>query len=287
MIWAVTTHFNPFSDSRRLDAYKVFRAHLQFPLLTVELACADDAFELASTDADQLLQVRGDCMWQKERLINLAAMVLPPACDALLVIDADVLLPKDVSWRVALDEALARFNVLQPYGRVNYLDQAGEVEAVRISRAAMGGYGDNGLHFPPGPNSGLLWAVRRDFVRRFGFYENCLVGGGDTALAGAAFGCPEVAARMHLMNPQQAAAYEAWSRPVVDHIGGRVGVVGGTVKHIWHGAERDYLDRHAILAPWLDPRVDIAYNSDGALVWNSDKPALHAAVRQYFRQRTG
>ena len=35
----------------------------------------------------------------------------------------------------------------------------------------------------------------------------------------------------------------------------------------------------------FDPHTDIAIDSNGAWRWNSDKPALHEAVRRYFEQR--
>jgi hypothetical protein len=72
-LWAVTAYFNPMGYRRRLTNYKLFRTHLNVPLVAVELAYGPD-FELNSHDADILVQLRGrDILWQKERLLNSCA----------------------------------------------------------------------------------------------------------------------------------------------------------------------------------------------------------------------
>jgi hypothetical protein len=65
-------------------------------------------------------------------------------------------------------------------------------------------------------------------------------------------------------------------------------MVAGDIYHLWHGELRDrgYLPRHAILAEHrFDPYRDITLDGNGCWRWSSDKPELHAAVEDYFRQR--
>ena len=81
-LWAITAYFNPAGYRRRRDNYRVFRERLQAPLVTAELSC-DGNFALSSDDADVLVQVHGDAMWQKERLLNLALGAVPSACQAV------------------------------------------------------------------------------------------------------------------------------------------------------------------------------------------------------------
>src|SRR5262245_3945888 len=79
-LWAITAYFNPVGYARRLANYRVFRAHLPIPLLTVELAIGRDA-ELTAADADVLVQLRTDAvLWHKERLLNIALVRLPQCC---------------------------------------------------------------------------------------------------------------------------------------------------------------------------------------------------------------
>jgi hypothetical protein len=57
-MWAITSYYNPVRYKRRLANYKLFRANLDVPLVTVELSF-DGRFELTEDDADILIQVSG------------------------------------------------------------------------------------------------------------------------------------------------------------------------------------------------------------------------------------
>ena len=79
-VWAIASFYNPVGYRRRLENYRVFRARLTVPLVTVELALGRD-FALGAGDADILVQLRGgDVMWQKERLLNVALGAVPADC---------------------------------------------------------------------------------------------------------------------------------------------------------------------------------------------------------------
>jgi hypothetical protein len=46
------------------------------------------------------------------------------------------------------------------------------------------------------------------------------------------------------------------------------------------------IQRHLDLVPFqFDPRRDIVHDGNGGWRWNSDKPLLHAYVRDYFTGR--
>ena len=71
-MWAITSYFNPARYKNRLSNFRVFRANLGVPLVTVELSF-DGNFELSEKDSDILIQVSGGAvLWQKERLLNVA-----------------------------------------------------------------------------------------------------------------------------------------------------------------------------------------------------------------------
>jgi hypothetical protein len=76
-IWAITAYFNPRKFQARLRNYRTFRCQLCIPLLTVEWS-QDGDFQLGANEADQMVRVRGgDLMWQKERLLAIAATICP------------------------------------------------------------------------------------------------------------------------------------------------------------------------------------------------------------------
>jgi hypothetical protein len=65
-------------------------------------------------------------------------------------------------------------------------------------------------------------------------------------------------------------------------------VVGHDVWHLWHGemADRGARRRHLGLARFgFDPATDLAADASGPWRWNSEKPAMHAYVRDYLLGR--
>ena len=136
--------------------------------------------------------------------------------------------------------------------------------------------------------NGFGWAYRREVLARHGFYDACIVGGGDSAMTCAAFGTPETVIGTHAMNPAQEARYRPWASRFHRAVAGRVGCLEGDVFHLWHGRleDRGIRPRHLGLAPFrFDPGHDIAHDDAGCWRWSSDKPDLHAYVRQYFAAR--
>jgi hypothetical protein len=51
-LWAVTTYFNPMRYRRRLSNFRLFRKHLNIPLVAVELAYGKE-FELPAVSVSQ------------------------------------------------------------------------------------------------------------------------------------------------------------------------------------------------------------------------------------------
>ena len=131
-------------------------------------------------------------------------------------------------------------------------------------------------------------AARRDLLERHGLYDGCVIGGGDSALLGAAYGVQDVIAGCWRMSPAQRVHYSRWAAGFSADVRGRVGVLEGEIHHLWHGdlEDRRYGLRHADLEPHLfDPNLDIRLGVDGAWRWANDKPALHTLLREYFRNR--
>jgi hypothetical protein len=301
-IWAITSYFNPIHWRRRLANYRIFRQHLQFPLLAVELGY-DEQFDLQPNDAEFLLQLFGaDVMWQKERLLNRALDTLPAACQYVIWIDCDVILQKtDLADQIVRE--LDRAPLAQLFSLVHDLEPDALPENWKTgsapprhsvaSRVAQGMSpadclgkrhpGSLGIRSP-----GHAWAIRRDVIDRRGFYDACIVGGGDSAMACAAYGVLPEVIRLNSMNPRQISHYLNWAEDLHQSVQGDVGLVEGDLLHLWHGkpGDRRWFQRHADLAPFdFDPATDIAHDDAGCWRWNTDKPALHEYVRSYFVSR--
>jgi hypothetical protein len=302
-LWAITSYFNPAGSRRRLLNYRQFRRYLAAPLLTVELSFGAPP-ALVASDADILVHCRdGDVMWQKERLLNHALAHLPPACKQVAWIDCDLIFDSD-DWVAQARVALAQATLVQLFTTLRHAPADAEPAALRARdqgwsqpsvmasieangdpAAALGSVMNRG---PASPSPGMAWAARRELLHSHGFYDRCILGGGDTAFACAALGCPDVAAGLHQMNPHQRGAYRAWADGLHNRVDGKVAHLRGTVHHLWHGdlQHRQSSARHARLAPHdFDPVHDLAPGVDGAWRWARSNAGLHAFVQGYFHER--
>jgi len=310
-LWAITAYFNPGGYRQRLANYRVFRRRLDVPLVAVELSYGDD-FELTKSDADVLVQLRGgDVMWQKERLLNIALSALPASCSKVAWIDSDVVFASS-DWVRRTQRRLDKVPLLQPFSRAHYLPQGiasgrftprrAESSRVSVACAAAAGMPVSGwLKNQPKPRValadkpawaapavGLAWAARRDVLDRHGFYDGCIIGGGDRALILAANGDFADLMKGQSMSRAQRRSYLKWAQAFHETVGTADRYVEGDVFHLWHGSRtgRSYEDRHARLKPFaFSPARDIAISQEGAWRWNSDKPGLHACLEDYFQGR--
>lgn len=303
-LWAITAYFNPVGYQRRLNAYRMFRQALGIPLVAVELSF-DGRFSLRDDDAEIVMKIPGrDVMWQKERLLNLALGALPEDCDKVAWLDCDILFERD-DWPARACEALASSPIIQLYQRVRYLGpqwcqgERRQDHEIQIRPSLVSGVGA-GLAVEaclvhPSPEqrpgtyaNGMAWAARRELLDHHGLYDACIIGGGDRAISSAAYGCFEHVRNWHAFNERQWTYYLNWARPFHEACKGRVGVIDGDVYHQWHGkaSDRGLGTRHNRLGQFdFDPFTDLALDERGCWRWNSDKPELHAYVRDYFASR--
>jgi hypothetical protein len=302
-LWVITTYFNFHGYKRRLANYRFFRQHLNAPLLTVELS-AEPSFALGPGDADILIQCNdGDVMWQKERLLNHGFARLPGACRYVVWLDCDLLF-ENGNWMEQVKAALADAPLLQPFGSVlhapagiypaKFSESPGWMEQPSVCAMV-----NSGVSFATCARrmmqrsagtaaSGMAWAARRSLMEKHGLFDASIIGGGDTALACAAFGRPEIAMELHKMNVWQRRAYLNWARPFHQEVKGNVSHVPGRVIHLWHGEMQDRkpAQRHVGLCEHnFDPARDIAVGPFGAWRWASEKPGLHSYLKNYFASR--
>jgi hypothetical protein len=119
-------------------------------------------------------------------------------------------------------------------------------------------------------------------------YDACVLGGGDSAIIRAAYGCLEEAISFHHMNSKRRDHYTAWAGRFCDAVRGAVACIDGDLLHLWHGRaeHRRYFERLEEFERFeFDPCRDIAIDPDGAWRWNSAKREMHDYVRAYFASR--
>lgn len=302
-LWVITSYYNPAGYRRRLANYRLFRRELTAPLLTVEMSTGRD-FALDDKDADILVQCpEGEVMWQKERLLNHALAHLPPACRYVAWVDCDILFGAN-DWCEQVEAALQKVPLVQAFDLAHHTPKEARLEAFQISpdwmvRPSMASLVSRGVPFEEccngfqlgtqgKPTPGMAWAARRELIEAHGLFDATIIGGGDTALACAAHGRPDLMPKKHHMNPRQYEVFCAWAEPFHKDVAGAVVHIPAPIIHLWHGdlPGRQYRERHQGLACHdFDPARDIAISESGPWRWASDKPELHAYLRNYFANR--
>lgn len=297
--WGLTTFFNPQRYKGRGQLYRMFRDSAKaqgLPLVTVELAFGNTAFELQEGDAEILIQIRAsrdNVMWQKERLFNIGFAHLPPQCDSFAWLDCDVLFDNP-NWVRETQELLLQYAVVQPFSisarlpkgettlmiqRANHpkYDRRPSVGYCYAHATPLGDYMASG-------HTGFGWTARREVFEGIGFYDRMIIGGGDAIVACGFFGRTTYW-HTHLLPQALVEDQQRWISAMSERVRGSVSYTPGALLHLWHGTQLrrrvqtrlELLTRHA-----FDPAKDIRINADGCFVWAGNKPKLQKDLARYF-----
>lgn len=293
----VTTYFNPCRYTTRRKNYDLFMADMAKAgvlCLTVECTFPGQDYELP--DSPDVIRVQANTLlWQKERLLNLAAACLPPSVKYVAWLDCDILFDNP-NWPRDLVRVLKKYPVAQVFETAIRLDRDGvsEVEARAESFAAVMAKNPDSLEagrYDVHGHTGYGWAMRRELFDEVGLYEAAVSGSADHFMAHAIFNnygfCIENALKH---DPIQISHLKAWGNRFYARVKGQLGVVPGTIRHLWHGDtvnRRYFLRMHEITDLGFNPYTDLLALPGQPLEWvpGINKPGLEAYFVNYFNQR--
>jgi hypothetical protein len=247
------------------------------PHTVIEAALEGEEFSLPELPHELRTHVRvttKSVLWQKERLINHAASLLPKEVGYIGILDSGILLPQ--GWEERAMEALRRATIVQPFSSIHYLNKQGMIQHTRLGR-----YFSWNVNRVDGDSCpGMAWVTTRNFFEKVGFYDRAIVGSGDAFLFKGLLGRKISTGCLALDNDITAHCKKIpW---------GGIGYSSGTVMHLWHGDRKNrfYNGRHKILSEALyDPRKDVKVGANGTLEFATDKPKLRHDIRNYFMAR--
>lgn len=297
-LMAITTYFNPCRYRTRRTNYDRFMEDMRksgVPCITVECAFPGQEFELP--DALGVIRVRAETLlWQKERLLNLAASWLPATCKYVAWLDCDILFDNP-HWGRDLVAVLQQKKVAQVFETCrrlgpNETDQDADplahsfasVMAAKPESIESGRYDKHG-------HTGYGWAMRREIFDEVGLYEAAISGSADHFMAHAIFDnygfCVDNALKH---DHQQINHLKKWGAAFHRMVGGSLGVVPGQIRHLWHGdtANRRYFLRiHEITDLGYNPNTDLAARPGQPLEWacGMHKHGLRDYFANYFTNR--
>jgi hypothetical protein len=272
--------------------------HVGINVLTVECAFGDDPFELP-TDA-HIVRVRSNSLlWQKERLINIGAQYLPDSCRHVAWIDCDIIFENNDWARETCHLLDTRCTVVQLWQTCVRLEKGnvlGLNPSTVVSFAAITATDQSTLEcgrYDQHGHTGYAWAMRREIFDAIGLYEHAVSGSADHFMCHAMYGhygfCVENALKH---DPQQITHLKLWGDAFYTLVQGKLGVVNGTIYHLWHGSQdrRDYFRRMWKITEYgYNPDTDLLALPGRPLEWQdgatAEKPDLVAYFAEYFASR--
>ncbi len=299
-LWVITVYYNPCKYKTRRANFDLFAESLKragIPLLTVECAFGDEPFELP--DSCHPIRLRSaSLLWQKERLLNLAASWLPASAQSVAWVDCDVIFLNE-RWATKTVELLKEHAVVQLFEKCVRLEQGNlMIEAADIvtSFAAVTGKDRSVLNtqrYDAHGHTGYAWAMRREIFDAVGLYEAAVSGSADHFMAHASYGhvgfCVENALKQ---DSTQIDHFRRWGSAFYELVQGKLAVVPGAIVHLWHGslAKRDYFNRMwKITDSGFNPNTDLMIEPGKPIEWaprvRHEKPKLVAYFDEYFKSR--
>jgi hypothetical protein len=244
-----------------------------------------------------VIQVRsGTLVWQKERLLNLAASWLPKNIQYVAWLDCDIVFDNP-RWVKDLKKVLRRHAVAQVFETCVRLDRDGaegdkpdvseSFASVMSKRPELLNAGRYDVH----GHTGYGWAMRREIFDDVGLYEHAISGSADHFMAHAIYGdCNFCVMNALKHDRRQINHLKNWSARFHRRVQGSFGVVPGRIRHLWHGDLNDrryFLRMHEITDLGYDPFTDLHIEPGSPIEWavGIDKPGLKAYFARYFASR--
>lgn len=297
-LFVITPYFNPIGYARRRENYDLFIEGLHkagVQCLSIECAFDEDDFQL--DERLDVIRVRSKTLlWQKERLINLAASWLPSSCRYVAWLDCDIVF-HNANWARDLIRLMGEYKVAQVWETCErkpqfevpgYTPDIVRSFASTITRDPTAF--DSGRYDTHG-HTGYGWAMHRDIFDEVGLYEYAISGSADHFMSHAIFGQYNYCITNALKSDaNQVNHLKDWGQRFFAKVQGRLGVVPGHIHHLWHGSaenRRYFLRMHDITDLGYSPSHDIISLPGQPLEWapNINKPDLVEYFRNYFSSR--
>ena len=334
-VWGITCLFNPYQCKSRYLNYMYFQSRVRkqgLRLVTVELAHCPQHLMLNKRDSDILITaIDNSELWQKESLLNLGLSRVPNSASVVCWLDADIIFFED-NWIENLKNNILKYPVVHLFREMVYLSKTETKKIVSDFKIVRKGSSSSGYKikyenktpnisslkkimgsvaiFHETPKGkfingkwGFGWAIRKDIIDRVGgFYNRCVVGGGDTVFFNGVFWNDLHDKFKDRYSVSQREDIDRWVGELQNeimiskkksfyHSKANAGYLNGTIGHLWHGSfkSRNYFDRYQILLDGdFNPYLDLTL-SQGCLQWNQCDKGIKATmirgVANYLKNR--
>jgi len=228
--------------------------------------------------------VKGDPLWQKERLMQIGCeMLIQRGYRKIVCMDGDCLIERD-DWLYRVSRCLRVNRACQCFGTLQSIGD----ERTLTGRGAVAELKATGKH--KRVVSGGIWAYHADVIEACGLWQRCIVGSGDVAhFLGMVD--PDAAVKVFADWGYTKAfqrALKKWAVKWKHAVNNKIDYIPCEAVFQSHGRRdaRKCGERHALLHDY-DPKVDVAVTAPGqGLRWQGKNKALHNRVAAYARHRS-
>jgi hypothetical protein len=276
--------FNPGKSKRIIMNYLYTKNIMEkqgIPTFTMELVLGDSTPEV--TEDKNVFHVHGNSvMFHKERLCRLLEQKIPQTYTKLVFCDADIIFRRK-DWYSEVSKLLDSHDIVHPFTEGIWKDLTYKQDLVKRKTSLL----SKGDFIDPVFHPGFVWAFRRDWYNKVGFFDYAITGSGDTLSCAAWMDrkFPETSRSY----PKQALkeSYEEYIEKV-KRDKPRLTYMEGVVEHLWHGSRqnRKYADRHRLIENIDGVKSILKINEDGVFEFKDDVLELwNPLFTKYFEER--
>lgn len=276
--------FNPVKSKRIIMNYLYTKNIMEkqgVPTFTLELVLGNNVPEVAE-DSNVFHVYGNSVMFHKERLCRLLEQKIPQTYTKLVFCDADIIFRRK-DWYNELSKLLDSHDVVHPFTEGIWKDLTYKQDLVKRKTSLL----SKGDFIDPVFHPGFVWAFRRDWYNKVGFFDYAITGSGDTLSCAAWMDrkFPETSRSY----PKQALRerYEEYINKIKKNKP-RLTYMEGVVEHLWHGSRqnRKYADRHRLIENIDGVDSILKINDYGVFEFKDDVLELwNPLFTKYFEER--
>ena len=281
----ILVYYNPSKSVRIYQNILTVINSLRFsniPYFIAELVFNNEPFVFMKEN--NIFQYRSSSyMFYKENLITTLVPLLPSNITKICTMDADLMFDNP-KWYDLISNSLNIYNICHPFSTVYRLSINYKIEMTKESCIYLN---SNKLSKC---SPGFIWAFKKDWYIKNGFFEYAIIGGGDTIF--------------HIYLKDNKKYKHSYKNQLfidkyneyIDKIKEipKIGSIDLNIYHLYHGKHinRQYIDRHVL----LDNKIaelqitkfsDLIYRrDDNILEWNPIyRDQMNATMQKYFLTR--
>ncbi len=294
----ITSYFNPENFQTKKQNYKIFKSNLikkNIPLYTFETAKSGSEFQLEVSEFN-LRYLSSSVLWQKERLLNIGLMKIPREVKNIIWLDSDILFENE-NWFYETEKLLEEYKIVQPYSDVYRMKQ-GVTEKEKteehwfsfakqfLKNPFLCTKGDFIKH----GHTGFAWAIKKEILDKFGFFDTCVAGSGDHVMAHAFVGDWDSPCVTRVLGEKNVNRenFLKWAKKIYSHTKSSISFTNGNIYHLWHGetTNRKYVKRNWELAKMgFNPKKHLTIEPSGLYKWSRDAKEFEIWAKKYFEER--